>query len=164
MKTLTLIRHGKSARDNPPIPDHDRPLNERGRRDALALAGVLQHLGLQPDLFLASPARRCRQTVEAIARGSQSIAASLRLEPLIYEADYEALVALIQEKGGGARDLWLCGHNPGLADLFNRLSGSPLEKVPTCAFARLRFAMDDWEHLPSAKGQLVLFLTPRGMA
>lgn len=164
MKTLTLIRHAKSAWDDPGIPDLDRPLNERGQRDALVLAGLLKHLDLRPDRVLASPARRCRETVDAIAREAGAITARLQFDSTLYEAEWTTLLELIQSQGDPVRDLWLCGHNPGLVDLFNRLSSSPLAKMPTCTFARLGFPVERWNVIQTAKGQLTLLLTPKGMA
>ena len=61
MKTIILVRHAKSSWDDFTIPDFDRPLNDRGKRDAPVMAARLKEHGLSPDLLLSSPARRAAQ-------------------------------------------------------------------------------------------------------
>ena len=66
MKALYLLRHAKSSRDDDSLPDHDRPLSKRGRRDAEAIARHLAAAGLHPDLVLSSTALRTRETLAPI--------------------------------------------------------------------------------------------------
>ena len=68
MKTLLLIRHAKSSWDDPALPDKDRPLNDRGRRDAPKMGKRLAKRGVKPDLILSSPALRALRTAEIIAK------------------------------------------------------------------------------------------------
>ena len=58
MKTLLLIRHAKAERPSPAVPDHDRILEERGRRDAPEMGRRLKLRGLQPSLMISSTASR----------------------------------------------------------------------------------------------------------
>ena len=64
MKTLLLIRHAKSSWDDPGLSDYERPLNERGKKDAPAMAEKLYERGIKIDAFVTSPARRARKTAE----------------------------------------------------------------------------------------------------
>src|SRR5689334_13732267 len=66
MHQLLLLRHAKSSWDDPKLPDHERPLNARGRRAAAAMRGAMRELGLTPDIVLVSPARRTMQTLEIL--------------------------------------------------------------------------------------------------
>ncbi len=68
MKTLFLVRHAKSSRDDPTLPDKERPLNDRGMRDAPRMGERLAKQGAQPDLILSSPAVRALATAELIAK------------------------------------------------------------------------------------------------
>jgi len=61
MKTLVLVRHAKSSWSDPSLEDKDRPLNERGKRDAPAMGKRLADAGVKPDLILSSSARRARK-------------------------------------------------------------------------------------------------------
>ena len=64
MKTLLIVRHAKSSWDNADTSDIDRPLNDRGKRDAPAMAQRIIRTGLAIDRFVSSPAKRARQTAE----------------------------------------------------------------------------------------------------
>ena len=68
MKTLFLIRHAKSSWDDPALSDKDRPLSDRGRRDAPKMGKRLAKRDVKPDLILSSPARRALTTAEIIAK------------------------------------------------------------------------------------------------
>jgi len=68
LKTLLLIRHAKSSWDDPALSDYERPLNERGKKDAPAMAERLYERGIKIDAFITSPARRARKTAEVFAK------------------------------------------------------------------------------------------------
>ena len=68
MKTLFLIRHAKSSWDDPALSDKDRPLGDRGRRDAPRMGKRLAKRNVRPDLILSSSARRALTTAEIIAK------------------------------------------------------------------------------------------------
>jgi phosphohistidine phosphatase len=68
MKTLFLIRHAKSSWDDTALPDKDRPLNDRGWRDAPKMGKRLAKRHVKPDLILSSPAVRALRTAEIIAK------------------------------------------------------------------------------------------------
>ena len=68
MKTLFLIRHAKSSWDDTALPDKDRPLNDRGRRDAPKMGERLAKRDVKPSLILSSPAVRALRTAEIIAK------------------------------------------------------------------------------------------------
>ena len=68
MKTLFLVRHAKSSRDDTAMPDKDRPLNDRGKRDAPKMGERLAKRDVKPNLILSSPARRALKTAEIIAK------------------------------------------------------------------------------------------------
>ncbi len=66
MRRLLLLRHAKSAWDDPGMADRDRPLAPRGLRDAALMAAEIQRRGLHADRILCSPARRTRETLAAL--------------------------------------------------------------------------------------------------
>ena len=163
MKTLTLIRHAKSSWKEPDLSDEDRPLSKKGKRDAPAIGELLAQLGMLPDLFLVSPAKRTQATASAIARQLHLDERRRVLEPAIYEADWQDLLKLVCRLGSKVDDLWLCGHNPGLLDLINQLTETHLDNLPSGSVARLRFSISNWEDVSSNKGRLMLLLTPKGL-
>ena len=67
MKTLYVIRHAKSSWDDPTLSDFDRPLNNRGKKDAPTMGKRLAQRQVVPDLLLSSPAERALTTCKIIA-------------------------------------------------------------------------------------------------
>ena len=79
MKRLLLLRHAKSAWPDG-VEDHDRPLSDRGRRDAPRMGAYIAAAGLRPDFALVSSARRTQETWALVApatAASASISATL---------------------------------------------------------------------------------------
>jgi phosphohistidine phosphatase len=156
-----LLRHAKS--DWPEnVPDQERPLAKRGRRDAPVMGRWLCDHGYLPDTVVCSAARRTRQTWELVAPelgGSPSV----RFEPRAYAASALALLYLIQELPGASRDALLIGHNPGIEELAGALASPDSRtsglKFPTAAVAVLEFT-GDWADLASGRARLLDFATP----
>jgi phosphohistidine phosphatase len=70
MKTLLILRHGKSSWKFPDLPDHDRPLNSRGKRDAPLMGRKLAEEGMVPDVIISSSATRAHDTAKKAAKAS----------------------------------------------------------------------------------------------
>jgi phosphohistidine phosphatase len=167
MLTLFLLRHAKSAWDDPSLGDFDRPLAARGERAAPAMARYMRSAGLQPDLVLCSAARRTRDTW-ALMAGTLGQPRTIYQEEL-YEADANRLRACIRRSQTEAPRLMLVGHNPGLQSLAVGLigSGDPAdkaaiaEKLPTAALTVIEFDIEAWHDMAPASGRLALFMTPK---
>jgi phosphohistidine phosphatase len=166
MRTLVVLRHAKS--DWPSVPDHDRPLAARGRRDAPAAGAALREAGLVPDRVLVSTALRTRQTWNLVSAelGTDPPAA---FDVRIYAADVPSLTQVIREVGDDVGTLLIVGHNPGVQDLTLTFAGSgdpaALEaaagKFPTGAFSVLTLA-GDWPEAGPGTAELTGFCVPRG--
>jgi phosphohistidine phosphatase len=160
-----LLRHAKS--DWPDVPDLDRPLAKRGRRDAPVVGRWLRRHGYLPDAVICSVARRTRQTWDLVAPelgGSPSVT----FEPRAYEASALTLLYLVQELPGTCRAAMLIGHNPAIEELASHLaeapaaggaSPSPGFRFPTAAVAVFEFT-GDWADLAPAHARLLDFATP----
>lgn len=169
MRQLLLLRHAKSSWDDPRLPDHARPINARGRRNAVAMGDAMRELGLAPDVVLVSSARRTLQTLEAI----QPIEGSPLVEPMdaLYLAPWQGLRDVLRGIRETARSVLLIGHNPGLHELAMALvgpagmaGGSPAarrlaEAYPTATLTELSIALP-WRLLEAEGGRLIRFLTP----
>ncbi|WP_438853759.1 SixA phosphatase family protein [Agromyces sp. M3QZ16-3] len=159
MKTLVLVRHAKSAWGDPTLADHDRPLNERGRRDAPEMARRLRERGVVPDAIRASTAVRARTTAEAMAAELDLPADALVLDERLYGAGPDAILAVVAELGEEPGTVMVVAHDPGMSDLAFRLSGE-IEHMPTCAVAEFRFAVWSWSELAEADAVAVHLDTP----
>ena len=114
MRELILLRHAHAEPANTGQADLDRPLSPEGLAEAEAAGRWLAERGLVPDCVLCSPARRTRETLEAVLAAVGYV--DQRLEPRIYDATPGTLAALIDEHRDVDR-LLLVGHNPGLEEL-----------------------------------------------
>ena len=132
-RRLILLRHAKS--DWPDLPDRDRPLAKRGRRDAPRIGRWLREHGYQPDVVVVSAATRTRQTWDLVAPelgGSPAV----RFEPRAYAASAQTLLYLTQELPERYRTALLIGHNPGLSELATSLAApSGLAAAPAASHA-----------------------------
>jgi phosphohistidine phosphatase len=114
---LLLVRHAQAG--NAPL-DRDRPLTDRGLRQAAGIGSWLARTGLVPDRAAVSPALRAVQTWETAV---PDVAPDL--EPRIYENTVEDLLAVIHETSDDVQILALVGHNPSIGALAAELDGSP---------------------------------------
>lgn len=160
-RVLTLIRHAKSSWDEGGLSDFDRPLNERGQRDAPEMARRLAERNEYPDHFMASSARRARETALVLAQGVGFPEADIHFERGLYLADTSRLLNAIQRLPDRAREVWLVGHNPDLTDLANRLAGPHTDNLPTCAVFRMEFEGISWRDVENGTGRLLVYDTPK---
>ncbi len=167
-RRLLLLRHAKSAW--PDLADSERPLNDRGRRDAPAMGRWLRDKGYIPDLVLCSTARRTRDTWALVA-GELGAEPAVHYEQRIYEATALSLLHLLRETAGEHQNVLLIGHNPGLVELTVGIAqmvdgpaAEPLdrvrEKFPTAAIAVLDFN-GEWADLIPGEARMVDFAVPR---
>ncbi len=162
MRTLHLLRHAKSAWDEPEVEDRERGLNERGQRDA-PLMGAALASELEPMKVTASPARRAQLTLEGVCQGWPALAGlEHSTEGALYTFDADNLCDWLRTQAGAGEALFLIGHNPAFTDLINQLAGSPvLDNLPTSGYARLQLDIDDWPRLWPGCGKLERLITPK---
>src|ERR1700730_16338165 len=172
MRRLMLLRHAKTENNAPSGQDQDRRLDERGRRDAAAIAHWIGRHPPSPDLVLVSPAVRAHQTWEIAREAMKDLAPQPQVEflPKLYGADPTQLLRTIRMvTGSDPRRLLVVVHNPGMHELALTLTGSgdaaakkALEdNLPTAGFAIFDFATDDWNDVAFRRGKLVLFISPK---
>lgn len=160
MKTLLVLRHAKAAGSSPSGEDRDRPLTERGERDAKAMGKCLRKLDVIPDAVISSTATRARQTAEIVAEHCK-FKGRIECRDDLYLPTTATLIAAI--RGNTDADcLLVVGHNPGLEDLVNQLVAGSAGGVHLCtaALARIDFDGDDWSSVGETSGSLVWLLDP----
>jgi phosphohistidine phosphatase len=141
-----LLRHAKSSWKDSGIADHDRPLNKRGKKIGPQMGRLLSTEGLMPDLILSSTAVRARETAEAAAKAS-SYKGPIELLDSLYLATAGQILSEAQSHApDSVARLLLIGHNPGMEDLVEILSGKR-ETFPTAALAVFEIGIDRWKEL-----------------
>jgi phosphohistidine phosphatase len=143
MKTLFLVRHAKSSRDDPSLPDRDRPLNDRGKQDAARMGKRLATRDVKPDSLVSSPALRALTTARLIAEEIGCKPEDIVEDDRLYASSPEDLLAVIRELDRKLDRVMLFGHNPEFTDLARRLSGEFID-MPTCTVAQFTFDTKAW--------------------
>ena len=160
MKTLLVLRHAKSSWNDPALDDHERPLNERGRRDAPRMGELAQEYGLRPDVVISSDAVRARLTAEAVAEAA-GYAGEILLDQRLYIASPAEIILVLRTMREDAETIMIVGHNPGLEELVERLTGER-QDMPTAALAQIGLPIDRWRDLKlSTRGTLLGHWQPR---
>jgi phosphohistidine phosphatase len=149
MKTLFLIRHAKSSWDDTALPDKDRPLNDRGKRDAPKMGKRLAKRDVQPDLILSSPAMRALTTAKIIAKKLDYKLEDIVVDDRLYAGEADDLLNVIHKLGNKLERVMLFGHNPELSELTHRFS-SKITRMPTCAVAEFTFVAKSWSDIGKA--------------
>ncbi|MEU2231779.1 MULTISPECIES: histidine phosphatase family protein [Streptomyces] len=164
-RSIVLLRHAKADWNDE--SDHERPLAERGRKDAPVAGRKLADSGITFDLALCSTALRTRETWK-LAVHELPVRPKTVYEERMYEASLGELIALVNETPDTVNNLLLIGHNPGMHALADALAGETegdlLPRMnrsgfPTSAFAVLTFN-GSWKSVEHGVGKLVDFWTP----
>jgi phosphohistidine phosphatase len=161
MKRLTVVRHAKASRDAPSLRDSGRPLSAHGQRDAERVADLLACAPGVPECVLCSAAVRARATLDAIlkvcpdARGRELIREDLYLAPAAH------WLSALQELPETCAHVMLVGHNPGLHELVETLTGMTVESFPTLAVAHLCGGPGSWLRIQPGDFRLTALASPR---
>ena len=139
MVTLVLVRHAKSDWGVPNLADHDRPLNERGERDAPIMAEGFGLTSTPIDRIFSSTALRARSTAAHFGR---VLGREVELDPELYGAWPRTLIHAVE--ASMADSVMIVAHNPGLSELAEQLSRGELHHMPPCAVATFTWHEDDW--------------------
>ncbi len=164
LRELMLLRHAKSEWKDA-VPDINRPLSDRGKKNALKMGSWLKEHALEPDLILVSPATRAQQTLRRICHDFS--ANSITLDAL-YLADLQTLLHILSEAPQAER-IMIIGHNPGLEHLFEYLNHDALSQTssteaitlfPTTSLAHF-ILPESWKLLEKGDGKLIQFIRPK---
>ena len=161
MKRLFLVRHAKSYWECDWLTDLERPLNERGKRDAPRMGSILSTNYERPQLLISSPASRAYTTARIIAVGMGYPPEDIRLVEGIYEAMSRDLLRIIGETDDDVSSLMAFGHNPTMTTVANRLTNAGIENVPTTGIVIVDFEVDSWRKAVETIGKLVAFEYPK---
>lgn len=158
MKTIYLIRHAKSSWDDQTVEDHERPLNDRGRKDASKMAKYLSDIGIRPEITLCSTAKRTKETYSYFTPFFGGI--PLSLIKRLYHAPVSVLEDEIRSIDNQYDAAFLVGHNNGVSDLVSIILSRNVD-LPTCSFTQIEFPVDDWKDADLLKAKVVAAISPK---
>jgi len=165
LRELMLLRHSKSEWKNSELADIDRPLSDRGKKNASKMGRWLKENALIPDLILVSPAKRAQQTLRRVC--SDFSVNSITVD-MLYLADLNTLLKVLSEAPSAERII-IIGHNPGLEMLFAFLnhedsqyfeSSDKVTLFPTTSLAHF-ILPQSWHTLERGDGKLIQFIRPK---
>jgi phosphohistidine phosphatase len=160
MKTLFLVRHAKSSRDDPSLSDRDRPLDDRGRQDAPRMGKRLAKRDVKPDLLLSSPALRALTTAQLIADEIGYKRKDIVVDDRLYASSADDLLAVIRALDKKLNCVMFFGHNPEFTDLAHWLSSEIID-MPTSAVVEFDFDTKAWSDVGAVKPAKVVFDCPK---
>ena len=160
MKILFLGRHAKSSWGDSELSDFDRPLNERGERNAPEMGRRLARKHRPADVILASAAVRARTTAAILAK-EWGYAKDISIEPDLYEASPSDMLDFIQELDDEATSALVVAHNPAITWLAHMLGNLSIGNVPTCGIVVLKIPCDNWSEVKEGQAELIEFDFPK---
>jgi phosphohistidine phosphatase len=161
MKTLILIRHAKSDWSTPSLSDFDRPLNDRGKRDAPVMAQRLLNRKVKIDIFISSPAKRAKKTASVFAKEYNREKEEIIFKEELYGAALEAFYELIDKIDDSLHSVAIFSHNPGITDFANTLTDARIDNIPTCGIFAVKVNTDRWSKFKEAEKEFLFVDYPK---
>ncbi len=168
LKRIHLIRHSKSDWETEFKSDHERPLSERGKKNARSLRKYLEKIEFKTDLFLVSDSKRTIDTFKILTK-NRNLSLETKTTENLYESDSEDVLITIRSLNRKFEDVTLLGHNPSIEEIANRLirgsedssfSESMFLKFPTSGFLSIQVKAESWEELGKLPGKIIRFWIP----
>nr|WP_255414659.1 histidine phosphatase family protein [Candidimonas sp. SYP-B2681] len=153
------MRHAKSDHHTAPS-DEERPLNDRGIREATKMGRRLAKKNPRPDLLVSSPAVRAMTTARIIAQEMGYQLTDIAVNDTLYDAETSDILMVVRNLDDQANVVMMFGHNPGLTDLVHDI-WPPITHLPTCAVAEFSFEIDSWSKIGSVAPINVALISPK---
>jgi phosphohistidine phosphatase len=147
MKKVIILRHSKSSWASAAETDFDRPLNDRGKRDAPMMGKRLLDTKVKPDIILLSTSRRTRQTAELLLPAADLNDVKLVEVENLYLASVGSITKILMSLSDQFHTAMVIAHNPGITDFVCEMSNARLDNMPTSGFAIIEFEAETWNKL-----------------
>jgi phosphohistidine phosphatase len=160
MKSLLLVRHAKSSWDFD-VEDFDRPLNDRGKKNAPEMAKRLIKKDIKIDAFISSPAERALSTAKYFVEEFDKKQKNIIKVPSLYHASNDTFYSVIEELDKDLKTVALFSHNPGITEFANELTTTRVEDMPTCSIFAIKIDIKKWGDFREAKKEFWFFDYPK---
>jgi phosphohistidine phosphatase len=161
LKTLILVRHAKSDWGDPSLDDFDRPLNDRGKRDAPMMAHRLVDKKIRIDAFISSPAKRAKKTATIFAEAYKKDKDDLNLVDQLYGAGEQVFSSVVAKAKDKHDCIAVFSHNPGITDFANQLTETRVDNIPTCGVFAVKADCAEWKDFAKTKKEFWFFDYPK---
>jgi len=163
MRQLFIIRHAKSSWENMLQKDFDRTLNERGMRDAPAMAKRLVDKGISIDKFVSSTAVRAFTTAKFFAKAYHQKESEIIAVHGLYHAGEDVFYKTIKALDNKINSVALFSHNPGITYFVNKLTNSRIDEMPTCGIFAIQAPIEKWEDFEEGNNKFWFFDYPKNV-
>ena len=160
MKTLILVRHAKSSHSMGFSNDFDRPLNDRGFRDAAEMGRKLFKKETRIDQFVSSPAARAKTTAELFVAEFDRKLKEILFVPSLYHANPDTFFEVVRGLDDQYNNIALFSHNPGITDFASSLSSTHIDNMPTGSVFAVTAPIDSWKDFSKAEKNFLFFYKP----
>lgn len=158
-KTLYIVRHAKSSREDRELNDWERPLLETGIERANKVSKILKRKKIHPDKIISSHAFRALNTAVIFSIALDYPVDDIEISYDIYGRKPGDVLDMIMKQDDAFSSLMIFGHNPVFTDLYNLITGEKLENLSTSAVACVRFEVDKWNKIHTKKGKSMFLET-----
>ena len=156
-----LIRHAKSSWTDASLNDFDRPLNERGKKDAPEMARRLVDKKINIDTFISSPAKRARKTALFFAKEFGVDESKIIYKTELYSAPAEIFNEVIEKLDNDSDNVAIFSHNPGITEFANSLTDTRADDMPTCSIFAVKSDAKKWTDFSNSKKEFLFFDYPK---
>ena len=160
MKTLVLVRHGKSSWEYD-VGDRDRPLKNRGVNDAKLVSETLNEIGFNPDIIISSPANRALSTCRIFMATFNWSDNDLRIVEDLYDFGGSSVVRYLQSLEDNFDSAIIFGHNHAFTSIANQFGTQYIDNLPTAGLVMIDFDIDSWKDIGS--GKTIKMILPRDL-
>jgi len=157
MKTLYIVRHAKSSWKYKGIKDIDRPLKERGIKDAHLLSKILSKEIAKPDVFVSSSANRALHTAVIFCENFQYPLSNLKIKRQLYSFSDGYLVKTVNALDDSFNSAIIFSHDHGINTFVNKFGSQPIAHVSTCGVIGIQFKEKHWKNIKKGKTILIEF-------
>ena len=161
MKTLILVRHAKSSWDDLGLNDFDRPLNDRGKKDAPKMAERVAKKKIGIDAFISSPAKRAARTAKIFAEEFKAKKKDIIFKTELYLASENVFYDVIEKTDDDLDTIAVFSHNPGITDFANDLTEIKVDNIPTCGVFAVKIDSKRWADIKDSKKEFWFFDYPK---
>lgn len=157
-----MVRHAKSSWDDFTTPDFDRPLNDRGKKDAPEMARRLSDKKIEIDVFISSPAKRAKSTCKAFCKVYNRDKEEIVFVEELYHASVETFNKVASSINDAFESAIIFSHNPGITDFVNTLvKDVTIDNMPTCAIFAVEADTNSWTDFLAAPKKLLFIDYPK---
>ncbi len=161
MKTLYIVRHAKSSWADLSMQDIDRPLNQRGKRDAPIMSSKCIELKYIPELIITSNAKRAQETADCFIEKFGLRQSQTEVNGKLYHAPEDTYFEEAQLIDDSIASAMMFGHNPGITYLANNVSDKYIDNVPTCGVLIITSTASSWVDIDPMNSKLINFIYPK---